>query len=166
MLPSSSVWKRLASFLNHLEEIVLGSLLSVMVLLGLLQILFRNVLSVSLYWIDPLQRHLVLWIALLGASVATRQDRHISIDILSGRLSLRGQTIVRSVVHFFSALICLLLVIPAIRFVQEEYPARKILALGIPIWISETVMPLMLAVLGLRFLGKVWNDLTGPAVNR
>jgi TRAP-type C4-dicarboxylate transport system permease small subunit len=164
--PSPSAWQRAVALFNQLEEIVLGSFLSVMVLLGLLQILFRNLLSISLYWIDPLLRHLVLWIALLGASVATRQDRHISIDILSDRLSPRGRSAVRVIVHLFSALICFLLVIPALRFVQEEYPAGKILALGIPIWVSEAVMPVMLAVLGLRFLGKSWNDLTRPSRNR
>jgi TRAP-type C4-dicarboxylate transport system permease small subunit len=166
MSPSPSVWQRVASFFNRLEEIALGSLLSAMVLLGLLQILFRNFLSISLYWIDPLLRHLVLWIALFGASVATRQDRHISIDILSGRLSLQGRYAVQVIVHLFSASICFLLVVPAIRFVQEEYPAWKILALGIPIWVSEAVMPVMLTVLGLRFLGKAWYDLTRPSRNR
>ncbi|HMK66704.1 MAG TPA: TRAP transporter small permease subunit, partial [Thermodesulfobacteriota bacterium] len=77
MSTSPSAWQRVASFFNRLEEIVLGSLLSVMVLLGCIQVLSRNILSISLFWVDPLLRHLVLWIALLGASVATRQDRHI-----------------------------------------------------------------------------------------
>jgi TRAP-type C4-dicarboxylate transport system permease small subunit len=160
MMPAApSSRKGVVAGLNRLEEIVLVSLLAAMVLLGFLQILYRNILAVSLFWVDPLQRHLVLWIALLGASVATRQDRHIAIDILSGRLSPRGRFTVRLVVHLFSASVCFLLVLPALRFVQEEYLVGKPLALGIPIWLSESVMPLMLAVLGLRFLGKVWSDL-------
>ena len=59
-------FKKVLSFLNRLEEILLGSFLILMVLLGFIQILFRNVLSVGLYWIDPLLRHSVLWVALLG----------------------------------------------------------------------------------------------------
>jgi TRAP-type C4-dicarboxylate transport system permease small subunit len=162
MPTSPSAWQRVASFFNRLEEVVLGSLLSAMVLLGCLQVLSRNILSVSLFWVDPLLRHLVLWIALLGASVATRQERHISIDMLSGRLSARSHALIRAIIHLFSAAVCLLLVLPAIRFVQEEYPAGKILALGIPNWVSESIIPLMLAVLGIRFLAKFWNDLTQP----
>ncbi len=153
------VLARVLSFLNRLEEIVLGSLLIGMVLLGLLQILFRNILSISLFWVDPLMRHIVLWIALLGASVATREDRHITIDLLSGRLSSRSRSWVRLWIHLFAAGICFLLVMPAVDFVRDEYPMGRILALGIPIWVSEVVMPVMMAVLGLRFLGKAWAAL-------
>jgi TRAP-type C4-dicarboxylate transport system permease small subunit len=149
-----SALSRISSFLNRLEELLLGSLLISMVLLGSLQILFRNVLSISLFWIDPLLRHMVLWIALLGASVATRMDRHISIDLLSERLPPRIQVWVLTGVHLISAAVCFLLVLPAVHFVQEEYPMGKILALGIPIWTSEAIMPVMMIVLGLRFLGK------------
>ena len=153
--PSAST--RISSLLNRLEEILLGSLLISMVLLGSLQILFRNVLSISLFWIDPLLRHMVLWIALLGASVATRMDRHISIDLLSGRLPPRIRGWVQAGVHLFSAGVCFLLVLPAVHFVQEEYPMGKTLALGIPNWTSEAIMPIMMIVLGLRFLGKAWG---------
>jgi TRAP-type C4-dicarboxylate transport system permease small subunit len=130
-----------------------------MVLLGTLHIIFRNLLSVSLFWIDPLMRHLVLWVALLGASVATRENRHISIDLLSGRLGPAAQAWLQAGLNLFSAIVCLLLVMPAVRFIQEEFQVGKILALSIPVWASQTVMPVMLAVLGLRFLLKALQAL-------
>jgi len=156
---SSSPWKRIAFFLKRVEEILLGCLLILMVLLGLIQILFRNVLSIGLYWIDPILRHAVLWVALLGASAATREDRHISIDLLSPRLGIRTRYWVSAVIHFFSAVVCFLLILPAIQFVQEEYPMGKVLALGIPTWVVQAILPVMLAVLTLRFLGKTWATL-------
>jgi TRAP-type C4-dicarboxylate transport system permease small subunit len=157
-LPSSGL-KRIFFLLNRLEEAVLGLLMASMVLLGTLQILFRNVFSISLFWIDPLLDQSVLWIALLGASVATRKDRHISIDFLSGRLGPRSRSWVRSGLFIFSSAVCLLLVRPALQFVQEEREVGKILAFGIPVWASQTIMPVMLTVLGLRFLGRAWNTL-------
>ncbi len=157
-MPSPSLrFKKIISFLNRLEEILLGSFLIFMVLLGFIQILFRNVLSVGLYWIDPLLRHSVLWVALLGASVATRENRHISIDILSEKLGHKSRSYLQGGLNLFAAVICLILVRPAIRFVQEEYEVGKILAFNIPIWVSQSIIPLMLTVLGLRFLGKTWN---------
>jgi TRAP-type C4-dicarboxylate transport system permease small subunit len=130
-----------------------------MVLLGSLLILFRNVISVSLFWIDPLLRHLVLWVALLGASVATREDRHISIDLLSQHLSPQNRSWVQGGLHLFSSTICFLLVWPAVRFIQEEYLTGKPLALGIPIWAAQSIIPVMVTVLGFRFLGKAWAAL-------
>ncbi len=152
----TSAWKKMTSGLNRLEEIVLGSILIFMVLLGALQVLFRNILSISLFWVDPVMGHMVLWIALLGASVATREDRHIAIDLLSGRLSPRSRAAIKAGIHLFSAAVCLLLVLPSVHFVQEEYQGGKILALGIPNWATQMIMPVMLFVLGFRFLGKAW----------
>jgi TRAP-type C4-dicarboxylate transport system permease small subunit len=151
--------KKVIFFFNRLEEILLDSFLILMVLLGLLQILFRNILSIGLYWIDPLMRHIVLWVALLGASAATREDRHISIDLLSGRLGPRSRSIVQAGIYCISAAICLTFVPSAVRFVASEYEVGKTLAFGIPIWISQSIIPVMLIVLGLRFLIKIWTVL-------
>lgn len=149
--------KKFFSMVNRTEEIVLVTLLALMVLLGALLILFRNVLAISLFWIDPLLRHLVLWVALLGASVATREDRHISIDLLPQQLSPQIRSWIQGGLHLFSAAVCFLLIMPAVRFIQEEYLTGKPLALGIPIWASQSIMPVMLTVLCLRFLTKAWN---------
>ena len=142
--------KMLGSFYERLEEILLVFLVVLMVSLGFLQILFRNLISIGIVWVDPLVRHLVLWIALLGASIATRENRHIRIDILSGYLSPAHQRRVQGGLQLFSALICLLLVHPAIRFLQNDYQAGKTLALGIPMWLSQAIMPAMMLVLGVR----------------
>ena len=96
----------------------------------------------------------VLWVALLGASVATRENRHISIDLLRadwGRKAWPGSG--RPSI-FFSAFVCFLLIHPALRFVQEEYQVGKTLALGIPIWVSQSILPVMLTVIGLAIPGQ------------
>jgi TRAP-type C4-dicarboxylate transport system permease small subunit len=149
---ASSPFRTLGSFYERLEEVLLVSLVILMVSLGFLQILFRNLISVGIVWIDSLVRHLVLWIALLGASVATRENRHITIDVLSGRVSPGHYSRIQGAVQLFSALVCLLLISPAIRFVQNDYVAGKTLAFGIPLWLSQAVMPAMMLVMGVRFL--------------
>ncbi len=149
---SPSPLQRLGSFYERLEEILLVSLVILMLSLGFLQILFRNLISIGIVWIDPLVGHLVLWVALLGASLATRENRHIAIDLLSGRLSPARYSRIQGVVQLFSALVCLLLVHPAIRFVQNDYVAGTTLAFGIPLWFSQMIMPAMMLVMGVRFL--------------
>ncbi len=146
------VWRTLGSFYDRLEEIGLVFLVALLVSLGSLEILFRNLISIGIVWIDPLVRHLVLWIALLGASIATREERHISIDVLPPHLPPAYRSWVQAGVHLFSGLVCLLLVSPAIRFLQNDYQAGKTLAFGIPLWVSQAVMPAMMLVMGLRFL--------------
>jgi TRAP-type C4-dicarboxylate transport system permease small subunit len=148
---SSSPLRTLGSAYDRLEEVLLVCLVVSMLALGFLQILFRNLISVGIVWIDPLVRHLVLWIALLGASIATRENRHISIDLLSGRVSWSHYSRVQGAVQLFSAVACFLLIHPAVRFVQNDYVAGKTLAFGIPLWLAQAVMPAMMLVMGVRF---------------
>jgi TRAP-type C4-dicarboxylate transport system permease small subunit len=157
-----SQYKKAIGFLNRSEEILLGLLLALMVILGLIQILFRNLVSVGLVWIDPVMRHLVLWVALLGASSATREDRHISIDLISQRLPFHYRSWLQAGVCFFSASVCWVLVLPAIRFVIQDYQAGETLARGIPLWVAQSIMPLMLLVLGLRFFSRAWKHVFSP----
>jgi TRAP-type C4-dicarboxylate transport system permease small subunit len=151
-MPLSDSFKTLGSFYERAEEVLLVSLVILMVSLGFLQVLFRNLISVGIVWIDPLVRHLVLWVALLGASVAIRENRHITIDIISGHVSPGHYSKIQGAVQLFSALICFLLTFPAIRFVQNDYVAGKTLAFGIPLWFAQAVMPVMLLIMGGRFL--------------
>ncbi len=144
--------RKVGSWYNHLEEMLLVLLVFGMVALGAIQIIVRNVLSMGIVWIDPVIRHLVLWVALLGASVATRDDRHITIEVLPARLSPAVRARIKAGLQLFSALVCLFLVRPAVRFILDDYQPGKELALGIPLWVSQAIMPFMWLVLGIRFL--------------
>ena len=75
--------RRLHRGLLRLEDGLLVSLLVLMVLLATGQILLRNLFDAGLSWGDPSLRLMVLWLALLGAMAATRDDNHIRIDLLS-----------------------------------------------------------------------------------
>ncbi|HME43083.1 MAG TPA: TRAP transporter small permease [Syntrophorhabdales bacterium] len=147
-----AVLKKIWAWYEQLEELLLVFLVFGMVALGAAQILFRNVISIGLVWIDPLLSHLVLWVALLGASIATRENRHIVIEIIPERLSLAIRSRIKGSLQLFSALVCLFLVYPAVQFILNDYRPGKYLALGIPLWASQTVMPVMWLVLGIRFL--------------
>ena len=144
--------KKVGSWYEHLEEVLLVFLMFAMVLLGAAQIFFRNVISIGLVWIDPLLRHLVLWVALLGASIATRENRHISIEILPARVPQATRNRIYGCLQIFSALVCLVLVYPALRFILDDFRVGKYLVFGIPRWVAQAVMPVMWLVLGVRFM--------------
>jgi len=148
----SALLKKVGYWYEHLEELFLVCLVLGMVALGAAQILFRNVISIGLVWIDPLLSHLVLWVALLGASIATREDRHIVIEILPERLPASVRRRIKGGLQLFSALVSFFLVYPAVQFILNDYRPNKYLAIGIPLWVSQAVMPSMWLVLGIRFM--------------
>ena len=74
------IYSPLVDFLHRLENIALISALISMLGIAVLQIFLRNFFDSGFLWAESFLRILVLWVAMLGAMVATREKNHISID--------------------------------------------------------------------------------------
>lgn len=144
----AAFWLRL---LRRTEDALLGLLLAVMVVLAASQILLRNVFDTGLFWADPLLRALVLWVGLLGAVVASREDRHIAIDVLSRLLPARFNGWTRPVTSLFTAGVSAVVAYHAVRFVASDYAAGTTAFGGVPAWAVEAVVPLAFALITLRY---------------
>lgn len=144
----AAFWLRL---LRRTEDALLGLLLAVMVSLAAGQILMRNLFETGLFWADPLLRALVLWVGLLGAVVASRQNRHIAIDCVSRLLPARFNGWTRPVTSLFTAGVSAVVAYHAARFVASDHAAGTIAFGGIPAWAVEAAVPLAFALVTLRY---------------
>ncbi len=147
--------------LARLEDILLALLLTCMILLAAGQIFSRNLFSYGLLWGEPLLRLLLLWLSLLGAMAATRDGRHIRIDIMSRFLPPAMKHWARRLTDAFSALICGLLTWHSGRFVYDEWQGGLEFFSGVPAWTTELIIPFGFGVMTLRFLLQC---LVGPPV--
>jgi TRAP-type C4-dicarboxylate transport system permease small subunit len=147
-----SVLERITRWIHRLEDTVLALLLGSMVVLAALQILLRNAFDSGIIWIDPLLKIMVLWLGLLGALAATREDRHITVDVLSRLLPPVPRRITYVLTRLFAAAICGLIAWHSGRFVVMELES-DIPAFGdVPLWLAESIIPLSFALIALRFL--------------
>lgn len=147
--------------LAFLENSLIVIILSVMVLMSFLQVLLRLLFSAGFLWGDIFLRHLVLWVGFLGASLATREGKHIKIDILFRVIPDRFKTPMMVFVNLVSAGICFLLTKAAIVFVLLDYSDKSILFGNIPAWIFEAIIPGGFALIGIRFLLKMFFEIMG-----
>jgi len=150
--PLSQVLLRSKRHILTIENGLLVLLLTGIILLATLQIALRNVWDMGLSWADPTLRVAVLWVTLLGAMAATRDDNHIQIDLLTRFLSESLKKYVRLVTDLFSAFICGLLSWHGGRFVYFEWEDGSILFASVPAWVCELIIPLGFGVMALRFL--------------
>jgi TRAP-type C4-dicarboxylate transport system permease small subunit len=149
MLSSLTLLKRL---LTRLEEAILVLILSAMILLAAWQILMRNLFDSGIFWADPALRMMVLWLTLLGAIAATRDDRHIRIDLFSRYLNPRGKAWVQMVNDLFSSLVCGFIAWHAGRLVAFEWQDGTELFGALPAWLGESIIPIGFGLMALRFL--------------
>ncbi len=143
---------RLARWIATTEDLLLSLLLTAMILLACAQIALRNLAGFSFSWADPLLRVMVLWLAMIGALVATRNDHHIRIDVLNRFLPKQLAAWVNRAGHLFSASVCGLIAWHAGRFVLMERSDATVAFNGLPAWWFELILPLGFGLVALRFL--------------
>jgi len=138
--------------LASVENIVIIILLTVMVLLAFTQVILRNFFSTGLLWGDIFLRHLVLWVGFIGASLATREGKHINIEILTRFISKSKQPYFRIFIDVVTACVCFILAKAGFNFLSYEIEAGTILFLNIPAWIFQLIIPVGFALIGFRFI--------------
>ena len=147
------------NILAWLEEAFLCVLLSGMIIVACVQIFLRFFFSSGFVWADPLLRYMVLWAGLFGAAVATKQGKHITIDIISHMLPEQYQSWLQALLNLFATGVCSILTYAAVIFVRDEaaYGGRALL--DIPSWGLNLVFPLAFGIISFRFLILTLNNL-------
>ena len=146
---SATVFDYIARF----EEILIAVALSAMVLLVLIQIILRNFFSVGIMGGAEMVRHLVLWVAFLGAGLAAREGKHIRIEIARQILPARLRKIFAVLTCIFSVCVCAILVYASITFVGVDYQGGGTIAFfNIPVWILQVIIPIGYTAVTLRFV--------------
>ena len=143
--------KGVAAILDRLEDAILVSLLTAMLVLAVAQILGRNFLQAGILWGDILVRVMVLWVGLVGAMVAARRNQHISIDIVSRLLPPRVKKAVNAVLNLCAAVVCGIVAYYSLRLVRLEYLDGAVAFGAVPTWALESIIPLSFGAMALRY---------------
>ncbi|MDA0986547.1 MAG: TRAP transporter small permease [Bacteroidetes bacterium] len=149
--------KSLDKSISILTKWMIVLIMSLMIVLSFLQILMRNFYGTGIEWGDTFLRHLVLWIGLLGAVVATSENRHISVEVITKFISQKVKKLLSIVVSIFAAFICIVLFYASYNFLQLEIETAEILFLNIPRWYFILVIPIGYLIIAFRFILIVIN---------
>lgn len=149
---------RIKSILSRLEkagklgeDAVLVLILTTMILLAAGQIILRNFMDIGFIWADEMLRMLVLWLAVAGAVAASRNDKHINIDVLNRFLPDRFALLVKVLVHLFTAVVCGFVAWHSLAFVQMSREFEDVLLGNIPAWILQAVLPVGFGLIAWRY---------------
>lgn len=137
---------------HRLEDGLIVAVLFLMVALAVGQIVLRNFFGTSVVWIEPLLQNAVLWIGLLGAMIASRNDEHIRIDVASSLLPARFHFLLTTAVDLFTAAICLLVAYHSVQFVYEEFQYSTPAFASMPSWVLQVIIPVGFSVMALRYV--------------
>lgn len=147
-----SLLSRLWCLGMKLEDIFLALLLLAMIVLAVLLIVLRNLFDSGLVWGDELLRILVLWLCMVGSMAASRDDNHLSIDVVSRFLPPHMQLGVRIITNLFTALVCGVIAWYSWSFVRVEAEFGSQVLGHWPSWTAQAILPLGFGLISLRYL--------------
>ncbi|MCF8056703.1 MAG: TRAP transporter small permease [Desulfocapsa sp.] len=152
---------------KRLIDTLLCLLLVVLIVLACLQICLRTFFSSGLLWADPLLRYLVLWCGMFGAVVATRENKHIAIDVVGYLAPEQAKPWIGLGINIFSTLVAAVLTWAAIIFVRNEFHFGNSPLLSVPSWIWNLIFPMAFGLITIHFILAIATDIrTGTSLGR
>lgn len=146
-----STARQLLKALHRFEDLLLAVLLSALVILAAAQIFLRLGFDEALSFADPVARALVLWVGLLGALAATREGKHISLDVLSARLHGPWKRAAQVAAALVGLIVCALLGWYSLALIALEREAASEWIAGVPSWVPQLILPVAFFAMALRF---------------
>lgn len=154
----------LLRLLGLAEDALLLMLLAGMIAIASSQIVLRNLFDSGIAWADPMLRVMLVWLGMAGALVAAREDRQLTVDVLSRLLPPRWKLRGRLLTDLFTAVVSGMLAWHAGRLVLGDRAAGLIAFSGIPVWVCELALPLGFGLIALRYLVHILRRATGAPV--
>jgi tripartite ATP-independent transporter DctM subunit len=142
------------------EDLTLAVALAAMMLLPLIVVPLRAI-HVQIKGQGSIVQHLTLITGMIGAAIAAREGRLLSLSSVD--LLIRGtwRRVARSVAAAFAATVTALLCLASVGFVQSERAAGDTGAYNVPLWILQLALPIGFALIALRILWRASDTWRG-----
>jgi TRAP-type C4-dicarboxylate transport system permease small subunit len=115
----------LDNWIGRIEQIVLVALLACVVLAAAGHALLDRFAHIQLSFKDEVVRGGTFAIAMLGAAFASHQARHLSMDLVSRRLSPRARLFLKVILAAFTIFIVVLLVRSGFHVIAQEKELKE-----------------------------------------
>jgi TRAP-type C4-dicarboxylate transport system permease small subunit len=130
-----------SNFLNRICEWALIILLAAMAVAVFLQVLFRYLFHLPLFWTEEFARYCLVWASLLGAAVALKRGEHIAVTFFLDTFPKRAARALTMVAQISVVLILSVMVWGGIKLVLVT-SAQISPALRIPMAVPYLALPI------------------------
>lgn len=127
------------------EQTLAGLCLALIVCTMGAQVFARYFFGNPFSWSEEVTKLALIWMTFLSAAFVVAQDRHITVDFVSHRLSLRGQAWLECLSHAIVAGTCLLLLCGGSHFVWSvDKVGSPSLGIPMPVWYGAVSVGILL----------------------
>ena len=152
---------------EKIEELFLVVLMLLAVAIVAMQVITRYCLKIPLPWSEELARYIFNWLTWVGASYATKERKHVNIDVVFQRLPNLGKkacTIISTIVWIIFLAVMVKI---SLKLTMSVYSGGQVaIGSGIPMWIPYAAIPTGMSLMLFRLLQNCYNDLKAAQDNK
>lgn len=137
------------------ENLLLAVCMAALALIPVAEIALRALLGFGIAGAASFTQHFVLIVGMLGAAVAAREGRLISLAALPVLIQGRGAALARAFAGTIAVLVSATLCLASLQFVLAERAGGNVIAYGIPVWLGQAVLPFGFALIAWRLARSV-----------
>lgn len=147
--------RRMDDLAARAERALVVMIFSTIILLIVFNIIARNLFNVSYQAILEISPALVLWLALLGSTLALKYQRHIRLELVIRFLSPPWRRAARCSASVFGTVVMGILFVASFSFLENETAM-----FGYRGW-AAVILPVFFAISALRFFIQSLEQITG-----
>lgn len=155
-------FESLDNYLVKIEKVFLVVAVSVMTLVIFFDFLLREFFDSGFVWAKELASFLMIWVGFIGASYATKENKHLVVGIPEKLFSKKLLPYVSLFVNFIVFSVTIFIAYLGYQYVAETKEfGETSLVLNIPLWIVQIIIPISLVIIAFRFIGIAIQILQG-----
>lgn len=142
------------NYFSKFERVFLIIAVSVMTLVVFFDFFLREFFDGGFIWAKELAAYLMIWVGFIGASYATKENKHLVVGIPEKLFPKKILPFVSLFVNVVVFSVTLFLAYLGFIYVAETKAIGETsLVLNIPLWIVQVIIPVSLVIIAIRFIG-------------
>ena len=148
---------KIKKVINSMTNVALVFFVGIMFTLVITQTLSRYIFKFPIFWAEELSRYLMIWSCFLGAALAIRDDEHVALTFLEGRIPKKIRVFIR--IFLIIMIMFFLFIFMKNGFSLLSNQARQVSpGMRISMWIPFLALPVGGTLMFFEYLFKLLNQ--------
>ena len=150
---------RLAAEANRAGGFIAGMCILATAFIVTYEVILRALFDAPTEWVNEVSVYLILISAFLGFAPALAAGKHISVDLVTSKLSTQTNKFLAVIISILGLGFSLVFVITSMEMVLNSYRYNMLSTstLRVPLFIPQLSLPIGFSMLGLQFLANLLN---------
>jgi C4-dicarboxylate transporter, DctM subunit len=137
---------------SRIEDGLSAAALLAMAVLPVVELGSRAIFNTGIPGSFGYVQHLTLWVAFLGAMIASREQQHIVLSAGVSALPSKAKVVTDTLVTMIAAAVAAGLAWASLEYVRSEMESPERIGGWLPVWAAELILPAAFAAMSLRFI--------------